>query len=80
MIAGPNFREWSWMRSLVTIVGSLGVGALLGYIAGEIAVAGLAGGPGGGGGVASSGTEHSSSVNGLDASGGGDGGGGGGDS
>ena len=46
MVAGPNFREWSWVRSLTTIGGSTIVGVVAGYIASEIAVGGLAGGPG----------------------------------
>jgi hypothetical protein len=76
MVAGPNFREWSWLRSVVTIAGSVGIGGLLGYIAGEIAVAGLGAGPDG---VIHDGSEHSPHTPGLDASGGdsGDGGGGG---
>lgn len=77
MVAGPNFREWTEIRSLSTILGSIAVGGLIGYIAGEIAVAsqasgcgpGIAGGAGGGGGGS-----------GVDCESGGDGGGGGGDS
>lgn len=75
MIAGPNFREWSGMRSLVTIAGSLGIGAIAGYFAGELAVGGHASGSGAG---IHSGSGDSSETSGLDASGGGSGDGGGG--
>jgi hypothetical protein len=76
MVVGPNFREWTGMRSLLTIVGSVGLGGLAGYLAGEIAVATLAsgGGPGLGGGAGDGG------VDGGGGSGDGGGGDGGGDS
>lgn len=45
MVAGPNFREWSGLRSLATILGAFGVGGVLGYIAGEIAISNLTAGP-----------------------------------
>ena len=75
MVTGPNFGEWSWVRSLVTIAGSTAVGGLAGYIAGEVAVGGLAAGPGSG--VSSGSGGHSDATGG---NGGASDGGGGGDS
>jgi len=78
MVAGPRFHEWSAVRSMLTIFGSLALGSLIGYVAGEIAVASLASGPGSGlaggsdGGVGDGGGSG-------DGGGGGDSGGGGGD-
>ena len=72
MVAGPKFGEWSSARSMLTILGSTGVGALIGYIAGEIATVSLASGtgPGIGGGTSSGGISG-----GGHGDGGGDGGG-----
>ena len=67
--AGPHFHDWSTVRSMLTIVGALALGGLIGYVAGEIAIASLASGPGSGfpgGADGSGGGEHG---------GGGDGGG-----
>ena len=50
MVAGPNFPEWSGARSLLTIFGSVGLGGLIGYFAGEIAAASLVSGAGSGSG------------------------------
>jgi hypothetical protein len=46
MVVGPNLSEWSGSRSLLTIFGSIALGALVGYIAGEIAVASITSGSG----------------------------------
>src|SRR5258706_1893801 len=73
MVAGPHFHEWSAARSMLTIFGSLALGGLIGYVAGEIAVASLASGPGSGFAGGDGGGGGGSGV------GGGDGGGGGGD-
>jgi hypothetical protein len=46
MIGGPHFSDWSMTRSLVTLLGSVALGGLIGYIAAEIAIASQASGPG----------------------------------
>jgi hypothetical protein len=48
VVAGPHFQEWSSARSLLTIAGSLAVGGLVGYLAGEIAIASHVSGSGSG--------------------------------
>ena len=76
IVAGPRFHEWSAARSTLTILGSLLLGAFLGYVAAEIAVGSLLSGPGSGiagGSDGGGGDGHSG------GDGGGDGGGGGGD-
>jgi hypothetical protein len=82
--AGPHFAEWSGFRSVVTILGGFGVGGLIGYIAGEIAIGSQASGAfsgiGGGGGDGSSTGDSGGGDSGGGGGGGGDGGGGGGDS
>jgi uncharacterized membrane protein YeaQ/YmgE (transglycosylase-associated protein family) len=70
VVAGPHFHEWSAERSMLTIIGSLIVGGLVGYLAGEIAIASLSSGPGSG----LAGGSDSGAAGSGESSGGGDGG------
>jgi hypothetical protein len=47
-ISGPNFAEWSALRSVLVIFGSGFVGGLLGYVLPSLAVGSTAGGSGAG--------------------------------
>lgn len=48
MVAGPHFHDWPAAQSILTIVGALALGGLIGYVAGEIALGSQASGPGSG--------------------------------
>ncbi|QJR09494.1 hypothetical protein DSM104443_00538 [Usitatibacter rugosus] len=76
MIGGPHFSDWSMTRSLVTLLGSVGLGGLIGYIAAEIAIGSQASGPGIGDGDHSGDHAQDGSASGGDGGGGGDSGGG----
>lgn len=72
MIAGPNLREWSFLKSAVTVLGCFSLGGLLGYGAAALVI-GTEASPG----IAVLSGDSSA---GSDGDSGGDGGGGGGDS
>lgn len=74
IVAGPHYNEWPDVRPMLTVVGSLFLGGVVGYPGGEMAVASIASGPGPGSAEGSDG-----GAGGGGESGGGDGGGGGGD-
>jgi hypothetical protein len=76
-ISGPNFAEWSALRSVLVMFGSGFIGGLLGYVIPSLAVGSTAGGAGAGSYSSGSGSDGGSGGHGSGGCGG-DGGDGGG--